>query len=86
MKQDEDSRGMVSTDRGQDSDLSLKIQDSIVPEDNLSIMDQGEMRIVIDRDQSRKFHSLHKLLLSVLDVDAGLVTKSEPIVKRSRRS
>ena len=77
---------MVPTDRGQDSDLFPKIQDLTVPEDNLGMVDQGEMRIVIDCDQTRELRSLHKLSLGVLDADVGHVTKSELTVRRSRRS
>ena len=67
-----------------DQDL-LGIQDMTDPEDNPSILDQGEMEIVIHRDQTRELHNLHRLFLDVSDVDVQRIIRSSLIVRKSRR-
>ena len=69
-----------------DQDLLLRIQDMTDPEDNPSILvDQGEIEIVINQDQTRELHNLHRLFLDVSDVSVLRVIRSSLIVRRSRR-
>ena len=65
MKLEDNFREMVLIDRGQDNGLFLGTQDLITPEDSLSMVDQEEMIIMIDPDQTREFHSLHRTSLGV---------------------
>ena len=75
MKQDEDSKRMVPIDQDQDKDLFLGIQGTMVLEDSLDIVDQGEMVITIDHDWIQGLNNLQKLSLAVLDANVEHVTK-----------
>ena len=72
---------MVPTDEGQDSNLFLENQYMTVLGDNLDMVDQGGTGVVIDCDQTQEFlnlqdiRNLHKLFLSILQVDGAHVTR-----------
>ena len=66
---------MVLIDQDEDQDLLPRTHGTMIPEDNLGKIDQGEMGIVINHNEIQELHNLYKLFLNAMDDNVEFVIR-----------